>query len=116
MLRQLLIRLAANGLGLWLAGELVSGISYGDSLVALAVATVIFSLVNAIIRPLAVLLAFPAIILTLGLFTLVINSLMLYLATVLYEPFVVTSFGAAIMGVIIIWIVNYAVNAIVPNK
>lgn len=116
MLRQLVIRLAANGLGLWLAGELVSGISYGDSLVVLAVATVIFSLVNAFIRPIAVLLALPAIILTLGLFTLIINSLMLYLVTVLYDPFTVASFGSAIIAVIIIWIVNYAVNAIVPSK
>ncbi len=116
MLRQLLIRLAANGLGLWLAGELVPGIDYSDSLAVLLVATVIFSLVNAFIRPIAVLLALPAIILTLGLFTLVINSLMLYLVTLLYEPFAVMSFGAAIIGVIIIWIVNYAVNAIVPNK
>lgn len=116
MIRQLLIRLAANGIGLWLTVDLVSGISYSDSYLALAITAVIFSVVNALVRPIVVLLAMPAIILTLGLFTLVINGLMLYLVAWLYDPFTITSLGAAAVAVIIIWIVNHAINTLVPNK
>lgn len=115
MMRKFLIRLAANGVGLLLAGELIADVNYGDSVVVLLVATLIFSIVNAFVRPIVILLSLPAIILTLGLFTLVINSLMLYLVTLLYSSFTVGSFGSAIIAVIIIWIVNYAVNTLVTK-
>ncbi len=116
MLRQFIVRCIANGLGLWIAGDLIPGISYSDSFAVLVIAALIFSVVNALIRPIAVLLALPAIILTLGLFTLIINGLMLYLVTLLYNEFTVASFGSAIIAVIIIWIVNYAINTVVPKK
>lgn len=116
MLKQLIIRLAANGLGIWISAELIAGISYGGDWVVLAVATLIFSLVNALLRPILVLLTLPAIILTLGLFTLLINGFLLWLVTWLYPAFSIDTFGAAVVAVIIIWVVNHAVNTIVPGK
>lgn len=113
LLKQFLIRWLANGLGLWLAGELISGVRYRDKLTVIVIAALIFSIVNAFVRPVIVILSLPVIILTLGLFTLVINSFMLYLVTVLYPSFTVASFGAALLTVIIIWLVNLAVNTLV---
>lgn len=113
LLKQFLIRWLANGLGLWLAGELISGVRYHDKLTVIIIAALIFSIVNAFIRPIIVILSLPVIILTLGLFTLIINSFMLYLVTVLYSSFTVATFGSALLTVIIIWLVNLAVSELV---
>jgi putative membrane protein len=110
MVKQFLLRWLVNFLGLWMAANLVSGISYGDKVRYLVLAALIFSIVNALIRPLVIILALPAIVLTLGLFTLVVNTLMLYLVTLLYPRFHVGSFWAALLAVIIIWLVNYFLN------
>ena len=106
MLKQFLWRWLANFLGLWIAASLVN-ISYGDKLRYLVVAALVFSIVNALIRPLVVLLSLPAIVLTLGLFTLVVNTLMLYLVTIFYHRFHVNSLWSALVAVIIVWLVNY---------
>ena len=82
-------------------------INYNDKIRVLVIAALIFSLVNAIIRPLLVLLALPAIVLTLGLFTFVVNAFMLYLVTLVYPSFQLRSFWTALIAAIIIWIVNY---------
>lgn len=115
MIKHFLLRWAANALGLWLAGELIAGVSYSEDYMVLAIASLIFSLVNAVIRPIIVILSLPAIILTLGLFTLVINSFMLYLVMVLYPAFTVSTFGSAILAVIIIWLVNFAASTLVKE-
>ncbi|HSX14639.1 MAG TPA: phage holin family protein [Candidatus Saccharimonadales bacterium] len=110
MLKQFLLRWLVNFLGLWIAANLVTGITYGDKVRYLVFAALIFSIVNALIRPLVIILALPAIVLTLGLFTLVVNTLMLYLVTVFYHPFHVNSFWAGLLAVIVIWLVNYLLN------
>jgi len=117
MIKQFLLRWLVNFLGLWMAANLVTGITYGDKVRYLILAALIFSIVNALIRPLVIILALPAIVLTLGLFTLVVNTLMLYLVTVFYHRFHVNSFWAGLVAVIIIWLVNYLLNDLTkPNK
>lgn len=103
-------RLAFNALGLWIAARLSDNIEYGDSLWVIFWAAVIFSLVNAVLKPVLILLTFPAIIITLGLFMLVINGTMVWLVSEIYGPFDVNTFGAAILAAIIIWIVNYGLS------
>jgi len=103
-------RLVFNGLGLWIAARLSENISYDDSLLVIAIAALLFSVVNAIIRPVVVVLTLPAILLTLGLFMLVINALMVLLVSALYPPFVVDGFLPAVMAAIITWIVNYGLS------
>jgi putative membrane protein len=107
MIRKLILRWFINFLGLWAAASLLSGINYGDQLWVLVWAALIFSIVNALLRPLIIVLALPAIVLTLGLFTFVVNAFMLYLVTVLYPAFQVNSFGQALLAVLIVWVVNY---------
>lgn len=111
-----LLRWFINFLGLWAAAALLTGVDYGNRLAVLVWAALIFSLVNAAIRPLVVVLALPAIILSLGLFIFVVNALMLYLVTVLYPDFSVSSFGQAILAVVIIWIVNYVMSALIDGR
>lgn len=82
-MRNLLLRWLINGVALYAASELVAGITVEGGWVVLLVMAILFGLVNAIIRPLLKLLTCPLIVLTLGLFTLVINALMLWLASVL---------------------------------
>lgn len=105
----------ANSLGLWVAARLIGGVDYGDNLWAVLIAAVLFSLVNMFIKPVVVVLSLPAIIFSLGIFMLFINALMLYLVTALYPSFVVGSLSAAILTVIVVWIVNYALSVVVDK-
>lgn len=115
MLKRFLIRWLVNGVGLWLAGELIAGVSYNDDYWVVLVAALIFSVVNAFIRPILIVLTLPVIILTLGLFTLFINTFILFLVTYLYPAFTVATFGAGVLTVIIIWVVNFAVETLVKE-
>ena len=116
MLRGFLLRWAANGLGLWIAVRLINGVEAADNGWVIVVAAFIFSLVNMVIKPIITLLTLPAVILSLGLFMLVINALMLYLVTVIYPEFAIASFGAAVLTVIIVWLANYAVSMIFDQR
>lgn len=117
MIRTFALRWLVNFLGLWAAAELMTGsINYNDKLRVLVIAALIFSLVNAIIRPLVILLSLPAIVLTLGLFTLVINAFMLYLVTKLYPSFQLRSFWTAVVATMIIWVVNYLLTDLLEPR
>lgn len=117
MIRKFSLRWLVNFLGLWAAAVLMSGsIGYGDKLRVLIVAAFVFSLVNAVIRPIIVILSLPAIVLTLGLFTFVVNAFMLYLVTLIYPSFQLRSFWTAVVAAIIVWIVNYILNDLLEPK
>jgi putative membrane protein len=114
--KQFLLRWLVNFFGLWTAATLLDGIHYQDHLAVLIWASLIFSLVNAFIRPLIVILSLPAIILSLGLFTFIINAFMLYLVTLFYDKFQIASFWSAILAVFIIWVVNFLLNDLLEPK
>lgn len=116
MLKQFLLRWMVNFFGLWTAATLLTGISYQEHIKVLVWAALIFSVVNALIRPLIVVLALPAIVVTLGLFTFVVNAFMLYLVTLFYHRFHIASFWSAIAAAVIIWAVNYLLNDLLSAK
>ena len=99
-----------------MAANLVTGINYQEHTPVLIWAALIFSIVNALVRPLIILLTLPAIVITLGLFTFVVNAFMLYLVTFFYHKFHITSFRAAVFAVVIIWIVNYLLNDLLEPR
>jgi len=107
MLKRILSAWIVNFVGLWLAAQLFSGIAYGDRIGVLIISALVFGVVNALIRPLAVLLSLPAIVLTLGIFMLFVNAAMLYVTSFFYPRFQVNKLSSAIGAVIIIWLVNY---------
>ncbi|HSY43915.1 MAG TPA: phage holin family protein [Candidatus Acidoferrum sp.] len=83
----------------------------------LALASLVLGLLNAFVRPILMLLALPLLIFTLGLFTLVINALLLYFVGVLMAPhFQVDSFGFAFLGALIISIVSILLNIVTGNS
>lgn len=119
-MRKLILRWLINGVALYVAAELVRGIDVRGGWPALAIMALIFGLVNALIRPILKLLTCPLIVLTLGLFTLVINALMLQLAAWLGRQFgigfYVAGFWPAFWGALVISIVSFALTMLIENE
>lgn len=114
--KRLLIRWFVNSLGLWLASRLFEGITYGEKLRVVIVAGLVLAIINASIKPITIVFSLPAILLTLGLFTFVINGLMVLLVHFFYPPFHVASLGAAILAGLMVSLVNYLVTTIIEAK
>ena len=114
-----LIRLLVNAAALWVATALVPGVVYtGGTLPFLGVA-LLFGVVNATLRPIAKILTFPIIILTLGIFALVINGLMLWLTSSLSEAlglgFHVRGFWPAFWGALVVSIVSTVLSLVITD-
>jgi putative membrane protein len=108
---RLIVRLVINAVALWVAASLIDGIQLTDNVVGLVVIALVFGVVNALIRPIVTALTCPLNLLTLGLFTLVINALMLMLtAWLVGEGLGVASFWAALLGGIVIGIVSLVLS------
>jgi putative membrane protein len=120
-----LVKVGVNGVALWVAAWLVDGIGFGEGQFGSKFATVVlvallFGLINAFLKPLATLLSLPFIVLTLGLFTLVVNAFMLQVTEWIAEPlglsFVIDEFWwDAIWGALIISIVSMVLNVLLPD-
>ena len=103
-----------NALALFLVSRIITGIDLSDFWSAL-VAIAIIGLVNALIKPILHVLTFPITILTLGLFTFVINALMLLLAGSITPGFKVDGFGAAFFGSILLSIISTLLHSLVRS-
>lgn len=101
-----LIRLVINALGLWLAAEIVPGISI-SSPGTLVLAALLMGVVNALVRPVAILLTLPITIVTLGIFLLIVNAAMFGLVAWLLPGFTVSGFLAALLGWLIVSVVSW---------
>jgi len=114
-----LLRLLINAAALWVATQLVSGITYtGDGVSLLGVALV-FGVLNVLIKPVLFLLSLPFVILTLGLFTLVLNALMLLLTASVSDAlglgFAVAGFEPALKGALVVTIVSFGLSLFVSD-
>jgi putative membrane protein len=98
-------------LGVLVAAGLISGVQ-AEGMVPLLTASLILGVLNAFIRPALLLIALPLVIVTLGLFTFVINALLLYFVAWIVNGFHVASFGSALLGAIVISIVSVFANMI----
>ena len=109
-----LLRAAITALGLWVANELLSGMTF-DSTGKLILAAVVLGVVNAFVRPLAFILTLPITVLTLGLFLLVLNAGMVGLVAWLIPGFEISGFwtamGAAVIVSLISWAASSAIGA-----
>jgi putative membrane protein len=105
-----LVRLLVNAAALWVATQLVPGVTYSGAVLPFLGVALVFGIVNAFIRPVAKLLALPLIILTLGIFALIINGLMLWLTSSLSQAlglgFHVSGFWAAVFGSLVVSLVS----------
>jgi putative membrane protein len=99
-------RAVIAALGLWLATRLVSGINI-DSPTTLLLAGLLLGIVNAIVRPIVVILTFPITLVTLGLFLLVVNAGMLGLVALILPGFKLSGFWAALLGALIVGVTGW---------
>ena len=116
LLYRFILRWFINSFGIWLAGRLLSNIMFEETLGTILGAGLVLSLVNSLVKPLLVVLSLPAILLSLGLFMLVVNGVMVYLASYFYGPLEVRSFADAVVAGAIISLVNYALSTVVEEK
>ncbi|MBZ0112566.1 MAG: phage holin family protein [Thermoanaerobaculia bacterium] len=112
---QLLIRIVLNGIALLVAAYVVPGVHWSGGIVALLIAGAILGLINGFIRPLVTLLSLPLLVLTLGLFYLLINGAMLALVAKLAPGLEVQGCLPAIIGAIIVGCVNWAMEGLRPG-
>jgi len=107
--RGFLIRTAISALGLWIASKLVSGLHF-DSGGTLLVAALLLGVVNAVVRPLLVILTFPLTLLTLGAFLLVVNAAMLGLVAAMLDGMRIDGFWSAVFAGIIVGLTSWVAS------
>jgi len=116
---QILWRLLINAAALWAATRLVSGISFDGDWRLLLVVALVFGVLNVAVRPILILLTLPLFILTLGLFTFVLNALMLWLTSAVSDAlglgFHVSGFGAAFLGALVVTVVSFMLSLFVGS-
>ena len=106
---KLILRWALNAIALMLLPELISGMRV-DSYTAALVSALLLGFVNALIRPLLILVTLPITVLTLGLFTLVINGLLFWLVSSLVKGLYVADFGTAFWGALLYSVLTWLVS------
>jgi putative membrane protein len=113
-MRGFLARLLITAFGLWVADRLLAGVRF-DSTVSLLIAAFLLGLVNAIVRPIVVILTLPITIVSLGLFLLVVNGGMVLLVAWLMPSFHIAGLGSAIAASLIVWLTGWVTNAFVGD-
>src|SRR5690242_13141679 len=113
--KSFLQRWLVTTLGVLAAANLVNGV-HADNMVALLGASLLLGILNAVLRPLLMLLSLPLLILTLGLFTLVINAVLLYFVSDLVKGFHAADFWSAFKGGLVISIVSIIANLVFGKK
>lgn len=113
-MKGLLIRWLVNAGALWLIAYVIEGIEIQGVLAAL-VASAVLGIINAVLRPIFILLTLPINLLTLGLFTFILNGFMLYLAGTLVRGFAVHGFWAAVFGALILSIISALTTAFLSD-
>ncbi len=110
-----LIRVLVNGFAIYLVAQIVPGISVSGVLAALG-AGLVLGLVNAIVRPVLILLTLPVTLVTLGLFLFVLNAFCLWLTAQLVKGFEVHGLWAALFGALLISAVSWVLSAFLSDR
>ena len=112
---QLILRWLISALALLALPYIMSGITVKSFYIALIIA-VVLGLINAVVRPILILLTLPVTVLTLGLFILVINALLFWFVASFVDGFQVSGFWAAFFGAILYSLITWAANALLFDK
>ncbi|HYN30161.1 MAG TPA: phage holin family protein [Dermatophilaceae bacterium] len=122
------IRVVVNGLALWAAAGVVDGVYFGEQgedwtakVVTVVLVALLFGVVNAVLKPIAMLLSLPAIVLTLGLFIFVVNAFLLQVTEWIADPLGLAFhidhfFWDAVLAALIITLVSWVLNVILPDR
>ncbi len=109
-----LLRTALVAVGLWLATQLLPGLEF-DGPITLLAAALLLGIVNAVIRPLAILLTLPLTLVTLGVFLAVINAAMLGLVAWLLDGFRLNGFWSALLGSLVVSLTSWVGSGLMSN-
>ncbi len=116
-MKSIALRLVLNALCLWLTVSLVNGVDYhGADLIDYIFAGIVFALLNLLIKPIVFLFPFPALLLTLGLFYLVINALILWMLDLFIPLFWVGGFWAAFKGALSFSVLNWLMSWLLNDE
>ncbi len=109
MLKRFLLRWVLSGLGLWVAAAILgpNHLSVGHHFATVAWAGFFLAIVNILLKPITILLSLPAIVITLGLFMIIVNGLMILVASKIYHPLFVSGLWSATLAGVIVGLVNY---------
>jgi putative membrane protein len=108
------IRLVVNAAALWVAAQLVSGFVI-TGVTPLILAALVLGLINAIVRPILLILTLPLTLVTLGLFLFILNAFCIWLTSRLVPGFEVHTFLAAVLGALVISLVSWIVTAFLSD-
>lgn len=112
---KIVLRILINAAALWVAATVLDGITLSDRPVSVLIVAIVFGLVNAFLKPLATLLTFPITLVTLGLFILVINAVMLQITDALTVGLQVDGFWTSVFGGVIISLVSWALSVLISD-
>ena len=119
-MRSLILHWVLNAAALWAAAAIVPGLEFNGGVGRLLLVAAVFGIVNSTLRPLLTILTCPLIVITLGLFTLVINALMLLITGWLSESwnlgFTVMGFWPAFWGGLVVGLVSMVLSLLLPEK
>ena len=110
-----LVRACLVALGLWLASRLFAGLHF-DSSGSLIAAALLLGVVNAVIRPIAIILTFPLTLITLGFFLLVVNAGMLGLVALLLDGFTLSGFWTAVGASVVVSLTSWLASGLIGNN
>lgn len=112
---QILFRWVINAVALIIIANVVPGFGV-DTFYSALIAALVLGLVNALIRPLLFILTLPVTIITLGLFTFVINALMIWLVSTIVKGFTVEGFVPALLAALLLWVISLATNWLIKQS
>ncbi len=126
-MKNFLIKVVINGVALWVAALVVSGVNLAEGsatwskkLLTIVLVALLFGLVNAVIKPIVKLFSFPFIVLTLGLFTFVVNAFMLQITEWISKPLGLSFsidefFWDAVLAAVVITLVSWVLSVVLPD-
>lgn len=115
-MQRILIRIAINAMALFVAAGLVGGITLEEGFWKLVLVAAIFGIINAVLKPVLVFLSIPFILVTFGIALIVINALMLVITDALTEALEIDGFGPALLGAVIISVLSWTANRLLPDS
>ena len=110
-----IVQWLVTALGLWLSSVLIAGVEFRDTTV-LILAALVLGLINAVIRPILVIITFPITVITLGLFLLVVNAAMIGLTAMFLGGFAVNGLWAGIGAAIVTGVVSWIAGAFIGDE
>ncbi|MEM9290940.1 MAG: phage holin family protein [Acidobacteriota bacterium] len=111
-----ILQVVINAVAIWAAAKLVPGVDYYGTVWMLLLAGLVMGVINLLVKPIVTLLSLPLILLTLGLFYLVVNGVMLQLAAMLVPGFSISGCLPAVLGALVFSVVNWVLGGLLAES